>query len=979
MNNRILAMLLAIIMIISMVPVTVMAAEHNHVDANGNGTCDVDGCTEHVHMAAASLSKDETGHFYRCKFSNCSNAVVSAVEPHDYKCIPAGGVNHQGTCEDCGFQKLLPHVDADKNCKCDDCEYALAHDLEVIEATPKTCTTDGVLKHAKCKVCGALYTYDGMTAITEAHIVDKAPQHSAYSTWLKDETGHWHMCKNETLNCEEKLEFAAHTPSEWRLYASNKNQHIQQCTVCGLTLVNENHEYVYTAKDYGTDTHKVECAKCNMTPAAQTCIDGNKDCKCDNCGALMAGVHATGLTYVKKVEPKCNVEGVDSHYQCATCSTLFADSEGKRPVTLDDLKLKALEHDYSVGWVKDETGHWRYCKRTGCDGKVDYAEHTPGECIVYPSKPTQHFQLCTVCNESTNIEDHDYEVNAKNYGAGTHALVCKDCGSATAQTCVDGNGNCYCDICEALMGHDRDGLTYHAYKGATCTAAGSHGYMSCDACGNTFKNEKDANGFYIPGSDFVIEALGHDWGNVGETLNGKHQQKCNRCSLYRAVPHEDTDGDCDCDVNGCGIIVHSHTLMVIAEQAPTCTEAGTASYMKYEGCDKMFDLDRNPISAPAEVPALGHDWSADWEAFDADNHAKECQRCDEVQFEEHKDADENNYCDVCEAPLALTYVAQQDPTCTNVGYEACWVSEITGRMYADEAGTVQITKRVEIPALGHDMQVPVSNGDNGHTSNCSRCSHTLYNAHVNANKDCFCDDCGHVLKGHSLAMGKGVDATCTKTGIADYYLCTCGRFYSMEGKAIEAPIELPALGHKWESKWYNDTREGTHSKDCTRPGCHEKISEAHDLTCVDLYSGNLHEWSCSVCTYKKSNVHADKNGDTICDDCGYDSDVTVDASDLDNHREVIKIKGDEDDTEEEKQSTWWKSFVDKLNPSYVGESESPSAPSASVESPLPSGSGVSSGSSGTSQSTATAPTTNSSAVGAVLAFLWDLLNSIFSF
>ena len=979
MNNRILAMLLAIIMVISMVPVNAFAAEHTHVDENGNGVCDVSGCSEHVHVANTAWSCDDNGHFHRCTISGCGE-IVDASVPHNFdKYVTAGENKHDATCKDCGRVVKLDHVDADKDCKCDDCNRALAHDFEIIEAVAKTCTTDGIYKHAKCKVCGGLYTYDGATAITEAHIVDKAPQHKAYTQWLKDETGHWHMCQNEDLKCEEKLEFAAHTPSEWREYPSDKSQHFTQCTTCGYSLTKEAHEYKYTAKDYGTDTHKIECTECNKAASVQSCVDGDKDCKCDNCGALMAGVHAAGLEYIKKVEPKCEEDGVDSHYKCGICGTLFADNAGKRPVTIEVLTLKKLEHDYSTGWVKDETGHWRYCKRTGCDGKVDFAAHTPGECRVYPSDTSKHFQLCTVCNQSTNIEAHEYKYEAKAYGAGTHAVICDDCGFTSAQTCVDGDGNCYCDLCNALLGHARAGLTYHAYKAATCIADGHHGYMTCNTCGNTFKNEKDANGFYIPGTDFVIETLGHNWGTIGETLNGKHQQQCTRCNLFRAVPHADENGDCVCDVAGCGIIVHSHNLMVIDAKAPTCTEPGTASYLKYEGCGKMFDLDRKPISAPAEIPSLGHDWSGAWEAYDADNHAKECQRCDEMQIEEHEDANEDNYCDVCEAPLALTYVAQQDPTCTNIGYKAYWVSEITGRKYADEAGSVLISNPEQIPALNHDMQVPESNGANGHTSKCSRCTYALYGAHVNANKDCFCDDCGQVLNGHKIAVGEGIVPTCTKAGVEDYYLCTCGQFYNLNGEPITAPIEMAPLGHKWQNKWYNDNREGAHSKDCMREGCYEKITEAHNLTCEDTYSGNLHEWSCSECSYQKSGVHKDSNGDTICDECGYDNDVTVDAGELDNPRETIKIKGDKDDTAEEKKSTWWNSFVGKLNPSYVGESESSSAPSASVETKVPNGSGTSSGSSGASQNAASAPATNPSTVGAVLDFLWDLLSSIFSF
>lgn len=970
-------MLLAIIMLISIVPVTAMAAEHTHVDDNGNGTCDVSGCSEHVHMAAATLSKDDTGHFYRCKFGTCGNAKLTDTEAHDYTtCIPAGDVNHQGTCGDCGYQKLLAHVDEDKDCKCDDCGHPLKHDFEIIEPTAKTCTTDGVLKHAKCKVCGALYTYDGVTPITEAHIIDKAPQHSAYTQWLNDETGHWHMCRNEALNCEEKLEFAAHTPSEWRVYPSNKAQHYQYCTVCTMTLTTADHNYVYTAKDYGTDTHKIECADCNLEPSVQSCTDGNGDCKCDQCGALMASVHASGLTYVKKVEAKCEETGMESHYKCEKCGTLFGDSQGKNIATTEILIIKKLGHDHSKGWLKDETGHWHECKNTGCDDKVDFSAHNPGKCIVYPSDPTKHFQLCTDCNQSTNIEPHEYEVTAKAYGAGTHTLTCKDCGTATAQTCVDGNKDCKCDICEALLGHERAGLTYHAYKAATCLADGHHGYMTCDNCGTSFKNEKDSNGFYIPGESFTIGALGHDWGTVGETINGKHQQKCTRCGLYRAVPHEDTDGDCACDINGCGIILHSHTLMTMPEKAPTCTEAGTESYLKYEGCDKMFDLDRKPITAPVEIPAIGHDWSGSWTAYDADNHAKECQRCDEMQYEAHADANKDNYCDVCQAPLALRHVPQQDPTCTDIGYEEYWISDLTGRKFADEAGTEPITNPAQIPALGHDLGTPEAQA-NAHKYSCSRCSFTKSEKHTNKVNGCYCDKCGAFISGHKFVYQEGIEPTCTKPGVKDAIVCSCGIIRDAEtGDVVKSPVEIPALGHDWENEWHDDAREGGHSKSCTRKGCKETINAEHNLEVEDLYSGNLHQYVCTNCDFVETEIHYDEDGDSLCDECGHSNSKVIPESKLDNPKETITIKGKKNDTTEQKKSSWWKSFWDKMNPSYVGEAESSSAPSASTGSSV-GGSGTSSGSSSVSGSgSSSSSSTGSSAIEALIQYLAELLASL---
>ena len=59
---------------------------------------------------------------------------------------------------------------------------------------------------------------------------------------------------------------------------------------------------------------------------------------------------------------------------------------------------------------------------------------------------------------------------------------------------------------------------------------------------------------------------------------------------------------------------HVHDMVLVIGKEATCTEPGTAGYWGCSTCDKMFSDEEGQyeISAPEEIPALGHDWS-EWE------------------------------------------------------------------------------------------------------------------------------------------------------------------------------------------------------------------------------------------------------------------------------------------------------------------------------------------------------------------------------
>ena len=85
-----------------------------HVDANGDFVCDVEGCNEHVH---ADTNKDTT-----CDAEGC-NAHLHGDYDNNCKC---DGV-------DCATK--FPHVDADRNEKCDRCNAVTIYTYNTYTST----------------------------------------------------------------------------------------------------------------------------------------------------------------------------------------------------------------------------------------------------------------------------------------------------------------------------------------------------------------------------------------------------------------------------------------------------------------------------------------------------------------------------------------------------------------------------------------------------------------------------------------------------------------------------------------------------------------------------------------------------------------------------------------------------------------------------------------------------------------------------
>ena len=94
---------------------------------------------------------------------------------------------------------------------------------------------------------------------------------------------------------------------------------------------------------------------------------------------------------------------------------------------------------------------------------------------------------------------------------------------------------------------------------------------------------------------------------------------------------------------------------------------------------------------------------------------------------------------------------------------------------------------------------------------------------------------------HTYQETDRLDATCTEEGTIEYTCSKCSyRYYD----------DIPALGHSYGA--FTSNNNGTHSKTCRRTGCGDVVTEGCSYTSTT--SGATTTFTCSVCNYSYSTV-----------------------------------------------------------------------------------------------------------------------------
>lgn len=368
-------------------------------DGGFSATCVV--TVPHQHSFGQDWAHDDQNHWHECV---SGDGATDSVAPH------TGGTatcEQQAICEVCGapYGELADHT------------------LNHVERVDATHFAPGHIEYWECSVCHKLFQdADGKVEISQEDTVLPQIPHDYGTDWVTDADKHWHEC-----GCGNIIDVGQHSFTwvvDQEATEETTGLKHEECTICGYsrnegTVIDKlDHELTFHPMVEATCVQEgnvayYSCANCGRNFADEdatqvltdvvipvdphhhtgktlvkdaveaTCTkDGyTGDTYCADCGEkLQSGdvISATGhsLEHVARLEPTHAAPGHIEYWQCTTCQALFADEEGKEPVSAEDVVLAQIPHSFGEAWVSDGTGHWHVC---ACGAKSQAEAHTFGD------------------------------------------------------------------------------------------------------------------------------------------------------------------------------------------------------------------------------------------------------------------------------------------------------------------------------------------------------------------------------------------------------------------------------------------------------------------------------------------------------------------------------------------------------------------------------------------------------------------------
>ena len=690
-----------------------------------------------------------------------------------------GEITTSPTCENAGAKTYTCTV---CNATKTEAITATGHTEVIDAAVAATCTEPGKTEGKHCSVCNAVtVAQEVIPAKGHTEVVDPAVEATCTKPG-KTEGKHCSVC-DEVITAQKKIPAKGHTevvdPAVEATCTEPGKTEGKHCSVCHAVIVAQE---VVPMKEHTAVTVPGKAATC--TEAGLT--DGEK---CSVCGTVIKAqeeIPAKGHSWNEgeiTTSPTCENAGVKT-YTCTVCKetkTEAINATGHTPVDVAEKPATCTE-----------AGHKAGTKCSVCEAILSGMEEVPTtghtEVIDAAKAPTctetglTEGKHCSVCNEVLVAQE---EIPAKG-----HTEVIDE---ARAPTCTEPGKTegKHCSVCNAIIvaqteipatGHTEKTVVG---KPATCTETGLTDGISCSVCGTVIKAQEE------------IPAKGHSW-NEGEITTSPTCEnagvKTSTCTVCNATKTEAIDAT-------------GHTLVEVAEQPATCTEACHTAGTKCSVCDAI-------LSGREKIPATGHT-----EVIDA----AKAPTCTETGLTEGK------HCSVCnEVIVAQTEIPAKghtevvdpavEPTCTAPGK--------TEGKHCSVCNEV-IVAQSEAPAKGHteviDAAVEATCTEPGKTEgkHCSVCNEITVAQEVIPAKGhtevideaieatCttpgktegkHCSVCHAVIvaqevvpmKEHTAVTVPGKAATCTEAGLTDGEKC------SVCGKELKAQETIKALGHSWD-------------------------------------------------------------------------------------------------------------------------------------------------------------------------------------
>lgn len=247
---------------------------------------------------------------------------------------------------------------------------------------------------------------------------------------------------------------------------------------------------------------------------------------------------------------------------------------------------------------------------------------------------------------------------------------------------------------------------------------------------------------------------------------------------------------------------------------------------------------------------------------------------------------------------SLEKVEAKEGTCTDEGRIEHYVCQGCGKMYADAAGTEEITD-VAIPVTDHNWGDPIVLK----APTCGEDGVCIYVCRTNS----LHMKVGYIeaAKQHSLVKVEAMNATCTEPGNIEHYACeNCGKTFQDEEGTVEiANVILKAEGHDYVKTL---TRASLSENGSIVTKC-EKCGREKENTTIS-YPKTI-KLSATSYTYdgqaKKPTVSVkDANGKTI-DSANYTVTYATGRKNVGSYKVTVKMKGNYSGT---------KTLTFKINP-----------------------------------------------------------------
>lgn len=570
MKKRLLSMLMAVLMIVSLVPAVALAdgsnCEHKNVSeivVEKNATAKQPGITAKVCKDCGEVEWCNVTPFVtkRNYCTTCTNPVT--VEVQKATCTEAGlTVTYCGTCG-----QPIDGIAAKG-------EAALGHDYAFTVVVKPTCNKDG-WGYAQCKVCGEpIYVANAAAAVAllpaDAEKEDVAAVEALFAMTNK---GHKDT-KALTTVTEKVVDKDGKTIATPAVAAT----HVE--TIYGIAvaldkdgnLVSERYGTVPTGA--GKEADKI-CADCNYVLPGKT-LDGLNDAH----KSAMKVIKEGEQPYLDKDDNDAKVDGVTDVVYCAICNKTF----GGTTISYD--KWNNVKAD-NVPGVTTEI-------RNAKDATCEVAGYTGDTYTWVMTKPATKdteaeygFVLSQVGTEIPALGHHFVAVEGK-------APTCTEAG-------YNYNGYYKCDrvdkdgdpICNATKGNSYQipvpalghKMTVKVLVEATCQHEGLNVY-ACSVCNTPLMNKDGNIAYYTAKVDHVaadelanvVEATCTEAGYSGD-------QVCKWCGETLK--------------NGEEVPALGHKTEVKDAKAATCTEVG------YTG-DEVCTVCGETVKKGTEIPALGH-------------------------------------------------------------------------------------------------------------------------------------------------------------------------------------------------------------------------------------------------------------------------------------------------------------------------------------------------------------------------------------